>query len=46
MVREAVARAGTHLGVSVFEQCRNEGEQLGVYGVLDRSIDVITRLLP
>lgn len=46
MLREAVARAGTHLGVSVFEQCRNEGEQLGVHGVLDRSIEVITRLLP
>jgi len=46
MVREAVARAGTHLGVSAFEQCRNEGEQLGVHGALDRSIDVIARLLP
>jgi tetratricopeptide (TPR) repeat protein len=45
-VRDAVSKAGARLGMSTFEQCRREGEQLGVHGALDRAIDVIARLLP
>lgn len=46
MVRDAVSRAGNQLGVTVFEQCRQDGERMGAHGALDHAIDVVVRLLP